>query len=711
MPLNDPLKLAAADDCAREPIHIPGGIQPHGVLLAARPIDLIVTQCAGDTEALLGIGCDRLLGGKLLEILPPDAAAAVERCLREQDIERKPVHLSEHRIGTEGQLFDVFVHRIDGQLVLEMEHLQASPHGSDIFARLLQTTGELHAAESLENLLDRVPVAVREMTGFDRVMVYRFLDDDSGTVVSEARSSDLVPYLGLRFPAFDIPPQARELYKANWIRLIPDAAYTPRPIQGQTSEPLNMSFCALRSVSPIHLQYLANMDVRASMSISIVKDGQLWGLIACHHRDPRHVPHAIRAVCALLGQLIALEVGKRVAADREKQRCLNAQRHRALVDAMEGQRDLARGLLASASDLLGLVQADGVAVCTEGKIRTAGRTPRPAQIRKLLEWLNRRDDGPIFATAKISSHFASARRWEQSAGVLAMEIARGSGDCLVWFRDEILKTVRWAGDPRKAAVDLLDPATPLSPRNSFRAYEEQVRGTAKAWDQEDLATVDNLRVAIVERSLRTALAHNEELAQHREMLIHEVNHRVKNSLQLTSSIISLQSRRVDDPKARELFAETAQRIRVAARTHEKLYRGNDSTNVEFGEYLRELCADLERSFGRAKVEVEARKMQMPADRAISLALIANELITNAFKYAFPGETAGRIEVRFSRDPRQWRLHIADNGVGLPENFDSRRSGSLGMRIVDALTRQLGATLEARPGGPGAVFVISGAVAS
>ncbi len=701
----DLLRRPDVMNCDQEPIHVPGAVQPHGILLALRPSDLCVTQCGGDTERLLGLGMDAIVGRRLDHIVPGELAEAIERCLREHDIDRKPMHLAEHRMGGPGRLFDVFVHRIEGQLVVELENLSVSPDTGDIFAKLLATTSSLHAAETLDILLERVPVEVRRLTGFDRVLVYRFLPDDSGTVISEARLPEMAPYLGLRFPAFDIPPQARALYVKNWIRLIPDADYTPRPMRGDIAAPLNMSFSVLRSVSPIHLEYLKNMGVGASMSISIVKDGALWGLIACHHRTPRHVPHAVRAVCALLGQLIALEVGKRVAADRETRRTRDVRIRRALAEAMEQQTDPASGLLANAADLIELVDAEGVAICTDGRIRTSGRTPRPAQIRRLIAWLAQRGEESVFVTDKLSRCYPPAARWEHGAGVLAMRIAPGTDDHLLWFRDEILKTIRWAGDPRKAVAGVLDPDRPLSPRSSFAAYEEQVRETSAPWDQEEMGVADALRVSIVERSLRAALAHNQELAQHREMLIREINHRVKNSLQLTSSIINLQSRRVTDPASRELFAQAAQRIRVTARTHERLYRDHDGTSVEFGTYLRELCDDLSRTYGDAKVVVDARRVQLPADTAINLALIANELVTNAFKYAFPDGRAGQVTVKFTGNERNWCLNVADDGVGLPAGFAGRKGQSLGMQIVEGLSSQLGATLTGENRAAGAVFTV------
>ncbi|MET4700804.1 chemotaxis family two-component system sensor kinase Cph1 [Constrictibacter sp. MBR-5] len=701
----DLLRRPDVMNCDQEPIHVPGAVQPHGVLLALRPSDMRVTQCGGDTERLLGLGTDAIVGRKLDQIVPGGLAEAIERCLREHDIDRKPMHLAEHRMGGPGRLFDVFVHRIEGQLIVELENLSVAPDTGDIFAKLLATTSSLHAAETLDILLERVPVEVRRLTGFDRVMVYRFLPDDSGTVISEARLPEMAPYLGLRFPAFDIPPQARALYVKNWIRLIPDAGYTPQPMRGAATSPLNMSFSVLRSVSPVHLEYLKNMEVGASMSISIVKDGALWGLIACHHRTPRHVPHAVRAVCALLGQLIALEVGKRVAADREMRRTRDVRIRRALSETMEQHTDLASGLYANAQDLIDLVGAEGVAVCTDGKIRTSGRTPRPAQIRRLITWLAQRGDEAVFVTDKLSRCYPPAARWAHGAGVLAMRIAPGTDDHLLWFRDEILKTIRWAGDPRKAAAGLLDPGKPLSPRSSFAAYEEQVRETSAPWDQEEMSVADALRVSIVERSLRAALAHNQELAQHREVLIREINHRVKNSLQLTSSIINLQSRRVTDPASRELFAQAVQRIRVTARTHERLYRDHDGTSVEFGTYLRELCDDLARTYGDAKVVVDARRVQLPADTAINLALIANELVTNAFKYAFPDGRAGLVSVKFTGNEQKWCLHVADDGVGLPKGFAARNGQSLGMQIVEGLSSQLGATLTAENRAAGAVFAV------
>jgi light-regulated signal transduction histidine kinase (bacteriophytochrome) len=301
-------------DCDREPIHVPGAIQPHGVLLVVDPPSGEVLQAAGDAQGLFGNGASPL-GRRVGDVLgaPLEALAQSAGVL----VRGEPVYLGS--VGPDpsgGSGIDVVAHERDGVVVLELERAPAFRPSA---ARLLGDARAVAAAlEAAPDLARTCQAAVRELqrlTGFDRVMVYRFLEDGSGCVLAEDKAAGLPPFLNHHYPASDIPRQARELYVRNLVRVIPDVGYAPAPLEPTVRAggrgPLDMSDCALRSVSPIHVRYLKNMGVGASMSVSVVRDGTLWGLVACHHRSPRPVPYELREVCKHVGQILSQQIAAR----------------------------------------------------------------------------------------------------------------------------------------------------------------------------------------------------------------------------------------------------------------------------------------------------------------------------------------------------------------------------------------------------------------
>jgi light-regulated signal transduction histidine kinase (bacteriophytochrome) len=317
-------------NCDSEPIHIPGSIQPHGVLIVLRRQDLTICQVSGNTADMLGLAPARLLEQPIEALLPEKEHVNYRQSLLNEVTESKPLYLFSVRTREIDDVFDAIAHRIGSHILLELE---PSPAARDLSApdlyRLLQSSvAKLQQAGSVARLCHVCAEQVRRVSGFDRVMVYRFDEEWNGEVVAEDKREDLEPFLGLHYPASDIPRQARELYTKNWLRFIADRDYVPSPIHPQnnpdTGEPLDMSFSVLRSVSPIHIQYLKNMGVGASMSVSLMKDSKLWGLIACHHYSPRQVPYDVRTACELLGQMMSPHLSsaeeRQLALYREKLR-------------------------------------------------------------------------------------------------------------------------------------------------------------------------------------------------------------------------------------------------------------------------------------------------------------------------------------------------------------------------------------------------------
>ncbi len=697
----EPLDLT---NCDREPIHIPGSIQPHGALLVADPVSEAVLQAAGDLPGLLGTRRPPLglPVGKLLGL-------GLGAMARSADVVPgpAPLHLGTARPpAAPGVEVEVLVHLRDGLAVLELEPgAPDRPSAARVLAGIGAAVAALEAAPDLPGLCEAAAREVRRLTGFDRVMIYRFLEDGSGSVVAEHRADGLPPFLNHRYPASDIPRQARELYLRNPIRLIPDVGYAPAPLAPPlcpaTGRPLDMSDCALRSVSPVHVRYLENMGVAASMSVSVVRDGALWGLIACHHRTPRHVPYELRRACAHLGQALA----QRIAALEEAEAHLQARRLAAardeLLSTLAAAEEVAGALAERVSLLRRVVPSDGAVVFQRGRVAGAGHRPSDRRVRALADWLLRDGMPDPFATDRLAErHTAAAAYRTRASGLLAAAVPRGEEDplLLLWFRAERTEEVEWAGNPHEPVEPGSDPGT-LNPRRSFALWRETVHGRSRPWTGAELEAARRFRdrvsdllrrqhLAELNLRLRQALAEKDELLAQKDLLMREVHHRVQNGLQLVGSMLRLQEREAADPAVAAHLGEAGRRLTAVALVHQRLRRSEQVGSVEFGGYLEELRAGLVEGWGAAwdrHVRVRAEPVVLPTKAAVILALALAELLTNAVRHAYGGEP-GPIEMTAGKDgERAIRVVVADRGAGAegrgrPEGF--------GARLVRVLVAQL-----------------------
>lgn len=476
----------ALAECAREPIHVIGAVQPPGVLLVADQCDLRVLAASANAVALFDTGdMPALLHQRLDTLLDRSAMEAVKAVLARSDAGLSQFACTTNA-GPLGALHDVSTHLSGDLLHLELE---PSGAGAPLDGGHAVVAGLDAAAGG--DFLGGVARQVQLISGYDRVMVYRFLPDYSGEVVAEALSGDLGSYDGLRYPASDIPPQARALYLRNRVRVIADVDAEPQPVlqSPELDGPVDMSFDVLRAVSPVHLQYLRNMGVRASMSISLVVDGRLWGLVACHHGTPRPVGARQRAALEMVGRHASmildareLRAHARVDAARRGQRdALESELHRARDAAA-----LVPGLL---DRVLGAVEADGVAILLDGAWHAHGQVPDANGLAYALAWAGSHGHAGVAATAQGSAWHPDPPR--TACGLFATPVGQGSGDWLLLFRREQIQSLRWAGRPdRPFQVD--SNGLRIGPRTSFEAWKEEVHGTSTPWNDRDLELVQRL---------------------------------------------------------------------------------------------------------------------------------------------------------------------------------------------------------------------------
>jgi len=631
------------------------------------------------------------------------------------------------------------VHRHDGLAILELE--PAAFSGADSDAPLRVALGDLQDADSVAALCDVVVQVVRRFTGFERVMMYRFDEDDHGTVLAESKEDALEPYLGLHYPASDIPRQARDLYVRNWLRMIPDAWYVPSPIvpatRADTGQPIDLSLAVLRSVSQVHLEYLANMGVRASMSISLVVRGRLWGLVSCaNHTAPRFVEYGVRSACETIGRLVSLQIAALDDREAAARRDARAGLLEALGDAMAHARmdqNVLEPLVSRPDALLALVGAEGAAVAGDGPTRTCGRTPPEDAIDVMVAWLDDRGERAPFATDALATAFDGAMRAKDEAcGLLTIALPGVPRRRVLWFRPEIVHTVFWGGDPNKPA-EPSGASSRLHPRRSFEKWKEEVRLRARPWTPSVLEAAEALQRRAVEIDLERQLVRAHRAVRVRDDVVAVVSHDLKNPLQIVQMQTALLRRSiVDQDEGTRLLRAASERIqRAVDRMNAMITDLLDLAKIEAGRFelqrrpeeIREVIDEaiaMIRPLAEAKriaIETATDSCSAQLDRERMFQVLSN-ILGNAVKFT---PEAGRITVTTKRIAGELWITIADSGPGIPEDareqvFDrywqvpraKRRTGSgLGLFIAKGIVEAHGGRIwvDRAPSG-GASFTVA-----
>jgi len=710
--LTDPLDL---DACAQEPIHIPGAIQPHGAMLVIDQSTQEVRQAAGDITRLLG--ATAWLGRSLGEVLGDTFAGRVAHATA-----------SGHGVSYAGRLeqagrppLDVTANVSGDRVIVEVEPAMDPVMPAAYLLGQLEAAGAaFERAAGLKSLCERAAIEFRRLTGFDRVMIYRFLDDEAGAVLAESVAEEMGSFLNHRFPGSDIPAQARALYVRNLVRVIPDVTYTPAPLEpaAAAGPPLDMSDSILRSVSPVHMQYLRNMGVGASASISIVKDGLLWGLVACHHREPKLMPYDIRAAARTLAGGLARQVRSKEEAEVYRERLRLRGVEDEVTHRYDGYGGLEGSLPAGLRELRLMFDADGVAALIGPVLHLDGANPGAAATRRLAAWLLARGPDSTFATHRLSQELPEADAYQADAsGLMSVVVNAEEPFILMWFRAEEVEVLNWAGNPHKAVS--LTAGETLTPRSSFEAWRETVRGRSRPWSLAEIDAVGRLRGVLIEQrrqrrlrdlnqQLSEAVSEKDGLIQQKEMLLKEVNHRIQNSLQLVSSFLGLQSRAAGDATLHAAFEEARRRLSAVALVHRRLYRADQIEMVDLGRYLEDLVSEMGAAMGdewAGKITLEAQPVLVPTDRAVTLGLVVTELVINANKYAYDG-APGPIEVTLSSHLDRLQLTVADQGRGR-----KREGTGFGSRMMAAMVKQLSGEMTYGDNKPGVRATLTAPIAA
>jgi two-component system, chemotaxis family, sensor kinase Cph1 len=686
-------QAAPLSDCDREPIHIPGSIQPHGLLIAVDAATGRIAQASRNVAAVLGRPFASLIGAEFASLA--GALGSWAEGLAGETVEARARYLRTIRIATPvgEQAFDVAAHRSRDLILLELEAIPAGEEGTTPDPILRAFVERLQGAASVEALCHLAARDVRMLTGFDRVLVYRFDESWNGTVIGEDRNGRLPSYLDLRFPASDIPAQARELYRRNRLRIIPDASYAPVPIEPAsnpaTGEPLDLSQSLLRSVSPVHLEYMRNMGTAASMSISVLRDGELWGLISCHNAEPRQVGLRVRDACDFLTQIFSLQLEARQRTEEANERMQLGFVQTRLLAYMAEEERFIDGLLHHDDELMALASATGAAVISGEYCWLLGDTPPEPDVRRLYDWLSVHHREDVFATDHLAAIWPEAERYaDRASGVLAISISKMHASYVLWFRPEVVRTVRWGGDPHKPVAGGEEPGR-LHPRKSFEIWKETVRGRSLPWTRAELDIVKELRNSVVGIVLRRAeeLASlsdelqrsNKELEAFSYSVSHDLRAPFRHIVGYSELLKKSEGDRISERGRR--YVETIIESALTAGTLvDSLLNFSQMGRTALRPIGIDMNALVEEVRQRLAAEASDRRIEWRIARLapatadpIMLRLVVENLLSNALKYT-RGREVARIEVGGRTEGGSLVYWVRDNGVGFDMAYVSKLFG-------------------------------------
>jgi light-regulated signal transduction histidine kinase (bacteriophytochrome) len=680
-------------NCDREPIHIIRAVQPFAVLLAFDRDSLRLVHYSENAPSVLGISTDPA------ELSLADSLSAgnwerLQRGRQQGDYaEVNPIEVAEFNGQPLAAPLYLIAHENKGLLVLEFEERAAATQRAGFFYRMDRLIQQVQRATSLPYLFRTVVREIRALTGFDRVMLYRFDAEYNGEVIAEDKREDFEPYLHLRYPASDIPRQARDLYLENQVRLVADVAAEPVLIQPprhpDTDQPLDLTYSVARAVSPVHLRYLRNMSVRATMSIAILVDNRLWGLIACHHATPLRIDYRQRQFLRFVGTVISGHLSLQAVNEYRSTVLEGNITRRRLREQMQREEDILSGLTQQRPNLLDLNEATGAALYLDDDLRCLGDTPPAPALQALRDWLDEQDFSVLFATDSLPKVYPPAAAFASvAAGLLAVRLSSEASNYLLWFKPEIERTVHWGGNPTKAYERMPDGSQRLSPRSSFARWTERVRLTSAPWTQPEqdfaVALYNDIRDVLL-RQYEQVRSLNQELEvsnQDLESFNYSVSHDLRAPLRSIEGFTQILQEEYGDQldeygrsllstiigSARKMNDLIAALMTLSRLGHQQVA----ARRTDIAPIIAELTAELvpPPPAGEVPVRVQyAEPLYLWIDPPLARSLLQN-LLSNAVKYTrdCPERTI-RIQVTDAADHQV--LSVRDTGVGFEPQYAER----------------------------------------
>jgi chemotaxis family two-component system sensor kinase Cph1 len=715
-PAQPPLRALSPDEasarCDAEPIHAPGGIQPHGYLLCLSGT-LAILQASENIAVLAGCPVEQLLGGSVEVLLGASATARIAHAAATAMLDDMPLYIGvienpffgprdalpeqdrHHSLpiaAVDGPEFDVTMHRHDGNLIVELE---AARHANaDVFASmypLVRTfTRSLQDVDSVTELAGLAVNEMRAITGFGRVLVYKFDDEGRSHVLAEDRDDEYASFLHQMFPASDIPQQARALYIKQRVRLVANVDAQPArlvpPVNPATGRPTDLTYTTLRSFSPVHLEYMRNMRTFASMSVSIVVRGKLWGLISCHDHAPRFVPFEVRVAIEHLGQLLSLQIeAKEERAETTYLLSLRRTMSR-LIATLSKHDDYRAGFESAPDDLLCFAGSRGAAIVVDGTVTLIGQTPDKDTVLALAQWLASNTAG-VYATDALPEEWPRASGHSDCAsGILAVPISQIFRNYVIWFRPETTRTIKWAGEPVKQ-VSSQDAR--ISPRKDFSPWLEIVRNRSLRWRPVELEIAAEFRAAMLKIVLRRA----EELAElaselrrankELEAFSYSVSHDLRAPLRHIAGYGDL-LRETEGDKLSERSKRFLNNMLDSARfagvlvddllTFSQMGRAAlRPVSVDLNQLVRSVAQEFGAETAHRKVEWIIPELPEVTGDPAFLQIALRNLFSNAVKYTRTRESA-RIELSVNSTTTEYIVSVRDNGVGFNMKYVNKLFG-------------------------------------
>lgn len=675
-------------------IHLSGQIQPHGILLVLQEPDLKILQASRNCASVLGVSEDEVLDKSLEDLLDAFQVDKFKEGIAANNLDLiNPTKIWIKTKGDEYFVFDaVFQRNSDGLLLLELEPALAQENIPFLsFYHLARASiNQLEQTSSLEDFCQVIVQEIQRVTDFDRVMLYKFDDDGHGEVVAEVKQPEMEPYVGLHFPESDIPKPARKMFGSNWIRLIPDAKAEPidlyPKINPVTHQPVDLTNSILRSAYSCHLEYLHNMGVRSSLTISLIKDQKLWGLIACHHRIPKYVSYELRKACEFLGRVIFSELSTREETSDYDDRMKLAQVQSSLIEFMSDSDHFAQGLVNYSPNMLDFIDAQGGAIYFAGHWATIGNTPAQEDLDFLVQWLEKNVQNEVFYSDSLARLYADAERFKDVAsGLLAIPISKRS--YVMWFRPEVIQTVNWGGDPTKAfEIQNKNGDVRLCPRKSFDLWKETVQLKSLPWKAVEVHAALELRKAIVNIVLRQA----DELAQLAQDLARSnaelkkfayvASHDLQEPLNQVANYVQLLEMRYDealDEDAKDFINFAVEGVSLMQTLIDDVLayskvdlQSSELQPTDVGSALQQALNNLRARISDSDVVITHDPLPIVLADGIQLMQLFQNLIANAIKFKKPNQRP-EIHIGVQRQEDSWLFSVRDNGIGIDPQFSDR----------------------------------------
>lgn len=644
---SDSIELSSlVTQCDKEPIHLLGKVQDHGFMIVLDR-EGVVSHVSENIGEFLDSSISQLIGSTFWHWLDKEQVHAIRGAQSQAVILGKATYLNGLSLPFSEDKFDLCIHQSAEQLVLEFERVVGRGKFDGVMTALMS---QIAIFSEMDELYTGAVESVRTATGFDRVMLYQFLSDGAGEVVAESMSGDMQPFLGLRYPASDIPRQARELYKKNLVRNISNVSGKTHLIVDKNNDAttsIDLSFSRLRAVSEVHIQYLKNMGVAASMSISLIVNGQLWGLIACHHNDAKVIPGRLIAQLELFAEMFSLELSRRLVNERIRvSEEANSTFARVLSNLSLGP-SLTNAIVEQLQLLKRLIDIDGVGCIFSDEYTKNGDALSEQKIARLTSILKQLPPEEIYQFDNLAAADPSLSDGKV-AGVLALKISSQPMDYIFLFRNSVVEQVVWAGNPNKR-VEKSQGKDILTPRKSFEKWIESNDAKSTPWTTLDIERAKSIRLGVMELTIRHL--HEKELLQREakkrlELLIGELNHRVRNILNLVSAIIgqtSLYKKNID-----EFVSSLSSRISALALGHDQLTHASYDS-IRFNDLLlNELKAYM---VNESAFTIKGPDIKLTPYAITPIVLVFHEMITNAAKYGALSATSndGRVSITWDFD--------------------------------------------------------------